>query len=301
MTEQLIKKRHALLVVLFSLVSPGMGHLYAGKWQQAIAIPFVFLTIPALLGWTGLIFLSQGMFVLLFLMVVFYLLVITSAVIHARNTDSHNLNRSQRWYLYIIFLVGAGIVNSALVDYRGKLFAYETFHIPAASMLPNLLIGDYIIVDTYAYANKQAEVGDVVVFEYPRDRSVAYIKRVIGKGGDHLVYNDKQLYINGEEVKRELVGPYQAPVTNGKMVLYTELMAGNKYTVAYMSDRPAMNAEYIVPEGHYFVMGDNRDNSNDSRYWGVFPDAYLKGKAMYIWFSFDDMGIHSDRIGLRLN
>ena len=300
MTEQLIKKRHALLAALFSLISPGMGHLYVGKWQQAILIPFVFLTIAALLGWTGLIFLSEGMFLFLFLIVAFYLVVIVSAIIHARKSGSHHLNRSQRWYFYIIFLVGSAIVNSALIDYRGKLFAYETFYIPAASMLPNLLAGDFIIVDTYAYANKQAEVGDIVVFDYPRDRSVAYIKRVIGKGGDRLVYKDKQLYINDKQVNRELVGPSRAPGTNAKMQLYTELMAGNKYNIAHMPDRPAINAEYIVPEGHYFVMGDNRDNSNDSRYWGVFPEAYLKGKAMYIWLSLDDISFQNDRIGLRL-
>lgn len=300
MTEQLIKKRHALLAALFSLISPGMGHLYVGKWQQAIFMPFVILAIPALLGWTGLIFLSQGMYVLLFWIVIFYLVVIVSAIMHARKTSSHHLNRSQRWYFYIIFLVVVGIVNSSLVDYRGKLFAYETFHIPAASMLPNLLVGDLVMVDTYAYANKQAEIGDIVVFDYPNDRSVKYIKRVIAKGGDHLAYYDKNLYINGKQVNRELVGLYQAPGLNEKMELYTELMVGNKYTVAYIPDRPAINAEYIVPEGHYFVLGDNRDNSNDSRYWGVFPETYLKGKAMYIWFSFDEMNIRNDRIGLRL-
>ena len=139
MAEQLIKKRHALLAALFSLISPGMGHLYVGKWQQAIFIPFVLLAIHALLGWSGLILLTHGMYVLLLCIVVLYLVVIVNAIIHARKTNSHHLNRSQRWYYYIIFLLGTSIINSTLVDYRAKLFAYETFHIPAASMLPNLL------------------------------------------------------------------------------------------------------------------------------------------------------------------
>ena len=300
MTEQHIKKRHALLAALFSLISPGMGHLYVGKWQQAILIPFVLLASPALIGWTGLIFLSQGMYALLLLIAIFYLVVAVSAIMYARKISSHHLNRSQRWYFYIMFLVVSGIVNSVLVDYRGKIFAYETFYIPAASMLPNLLTGDYIIVDTYAYSNKQAELGDVVVFDYPKDRKVKYIKRIIAKGGDHISYNDKNLYINGKQIYRELVGPYQARGTYEEMDLYTELLAAKKYTIAHMQERPAINADYVVPDKHYFVMGDNRDNSNDSRYWGVLPEAYLKGKAMYIWLSVDDTSIRSDRIGLRL-
>jgi signal peptidase I len=300
MTEQLIKKRHALLAALFSLISPGMGHLYVGKWKQAILMPFALLAISGVLGWTGLIFLSQGMYVLMFLIAVFYLVVIVSAVMHARKTSSHRLNRSQRWYFYIVFLVAVSIFGSSLPNYRGKLFAYETFRIPAGSMLPGLLVGDIIVVDTYAYANNQADVGDLVVFDYPKDRNIKYIQRVVARGGDHLIYRDKNLYINGKPVTREFVGLYEVPGTNEQAEIYTELMAGKQYNVAYMPDRPAINAEYIVPEGHYFVMGDNRDNSNDSRYWGVFPVTYLKGKAIYIWISVEDMSIRRERIGLRL-
>ena len=300
MTEQIIKKRYASLAVFFSLISPGMGHLYVGKWKTAILIPFFLLLIIAFMGWTKLVFLSEGMSNIALIMIVFYLFVMISSFVAARNPSSHNLNTSQKWYLYILFLVVLAVINTAVMDHRGKLFGFEPFRIPASSMLPTMMVNDFMMVDTWAYDNKEPDIGDIIVFDYPRDRKIKYVKRLIGKGGDHIVYSNKVLYINGKVIKRELIGEYSKTAMEYKMDEYNEYLAGRTNKILLTPSRPAIDSEYIVPEGHYFVMGDNRDNSNDSRYWGVFPHDYLHGKVEYIWFSIDnDMNVRSDRMGIR--
>ncbi|MDH5473100.1 MAG: signal peptidase I [Gammaproteobacteria bacterium] len=301
MTEPLIKKRHASLAVFFSLISPGLGHLYVGKWKLAMAIPFLLFLIPLFMGGSGLIFLSNGMSVVILLFAVVYLLVMASSFILARNPASHVLNVSQKWYFYILFLVVMAVLNASLVDYRGRLFGFEPFRIPAASMLPTLRVNDFLMVNTRAYKTSEPRRGDVVVFDYPRDTRIKYVKRIIAKGGDHLAYYDKILYINNQPVPRESAGTYQTDDPAEQMMLYMETLDDISYGITLNSSRPAMDAEYIIPEGYYFVMGDNRDNSNDSRYWGVVPRDYLYGKAEYIWLSLDaETGLRSDRIGVRL-
>ena len=190
-------------------------------------------------------------------------------------------------------------------------FLVEPFRIPSGSMIPSLYIGDFILVNKFAYGLRipvlnekifgdgTPQRGDVVVFRYPRDPSVDYIKRVIGLPGDHIAYYNKVLYVNGKAVPREYVGEYRGPGEEHAAKQYTENLAGVKHAMLLIPSRPGLDAEYIVPDGHYFMMGDNRDNSNDSRYWGVVPDKYLVGQAFFIWMNldFDDMSFDWDRIG----
>ena len=301
MTDQIIKKRSPFLAAIFSLLSPGLGHLYVGKWKLAIAIPFILIFLMGLMGWSRLIFNSYGMSLLIVLMILAYLVVIISAFRYARNNNSQPLNASQRWYYYLVFLIAFGVLNSSLVDYRGKLFGFEPFRIPASSMVPALLVNDFVIVDVTAYHKVQPQHGDVIVFDYPRDPQIKYIKRVIAKAGDHVAYADKILYLNGQPVKREELGIYTGSESVEPMTKYREYLAETSYEIMHIDSRPAMDFEYIVPDNSYFVLGDHRDNSNDSRYWGVVPHDYLYGKAEYIWLSIDDNGnIRSDRTGMRL-
>ena len=301
MSEQITKKRYASLAVFMNLISPGMGHLYVGKWKLAITFPLLLILLLALMGWSRLIFLSEGMIIVMAITALFYLFVMVSSFIAARNPASHNLNKSQRWYFYILFVVVVAVLNSLIMDYRGKIFGFEPFRIPAASMLPTMLYNDFLVVDTWAYRTKEPDVGDVVVFDYPRDPEIKYVKRLMGKGGDHLAYNNKVLYVNGKSLKREFIGRYNTAGSPEEMEEYKEYIGNYEYGITLIPSRPAMDAEFIVPEGYYFVMGDNRDNSNDSRYWGVVPRDYLYGKAAYVWFSFDaEFNIRSERMGVRL-
>ena len=196
-----------------------------------------------------------------------------------------------------------------------RSFIVEPFRIPSASMMPTLLIGDFILVNKYDYGirlpvlnskiitNKSPIRGDVVVFRYPEDPSVPFIKRVIGVPGDHVQYIDKIIYINGIEQKQIINGPYAA-VGSGMMA------DGDRWITEYLEEqthdilvsergRPPLNFETTVPDGMYFVLGDNRDNSRDSRYWGFVPDENLVGRAFYIWMNWDskNSGISWTRIG----
>ena len=182
-----------------------------------------------------------------------------------------------------------------------RSFIAEPFRIPSGSMMPTLLVGDFILVNKFAYGVRlpvlhneilkwgDPKRGDVAVFRYPRDPSLDYIKRVVGLPGDHIGYIDKTLYINGKPVDASLEGPYTdgGAYSQPNEFLYDEDLEGVHHKTIINRSRPKFDAEYVVPEKHYFAMGDNRDNSNDSRYWGFVPQENLVGKALLIWMNWD--------------
>jgi len=302
MNEELIKKRYKTLAVLFSMVFPGLGHLYVGKWKISIFIPFTFVLLIGAFAWTGLILVNFGMMLYVTILLLWYLGLMVWVFQLARNQSGVSLNKSQRWYFYILYVLVwyflFGIVNSYLVQNRADVFGFESFHIPATSMAPTLIGNDFIMVDTWAYKNANPVVGDVVVFKYPRDKKVKYIKRIIAKPGDHVAYYDKRLFINRKEIKREFVGDYDGESTEYEMEEYTEQLGDIFYNITHIPSRPGQDAEYIVPENFYFVLGDSRDNSNDSRYWGMLDENLIHGKAKYIFFSISkSLGIRYDRFG----
>ncbi len=192
-----------------------------------------------------------------------------------------------------------------------RSFLVEPFQIPSGSMKPTLDVGDFILVNKFSYGirlpvvdTKIIEVGDpqrgdVMVFRYPSDPTVNYIKRVVGLPGDKIRYtSDKQLYVNGQRVAEQLVGA--EPGTLGSAELYKEKLGEVEHMIRKEMSRyraPPDN-EWTVPAGHYFMMGDNRDNSNDSRYWddpnipkdelGMVPDKNIVGKAFAVWMSWPE-------------
>jgi signal peptidase I len=200
-----------------------------------------------------------------------------------------------------------------------RSFLVEPFRIPSGSMMPTLLIGDFILVNKYTYGirlpvlnTKIVEVGtpkrgDIVVFRFPKDPTVDYIKRVIGLPGDRIAYYNKQVAINGKPLTQTPVGLYEGDGQEsgalGVDLLLTEDMGDFSHDILIRKGDPtAREGEFVVPEGQYFVMGDNRDNSNDSRFWGAVPEANLVGKAFFIWMSWnaDKTSIVFSRLGTPL-
>lgn len=198
-----------------------------------------------------------------------------------------------------------------------RSFLWEPFKIPSSSMVPTLLVGDFILVNKYAYGIRLPIVnqkiiqigdpqrGDVMVFKYPKDMSQDYIKRVIGVPGDKITYENKRLTVNGKPVEYTALDDYlddQHPIYHKQFmenlagVPHRILNTDNKRTldlgaVENFPYREACEYTYdkftcIVPEGNYFMMGDNRDNSADSRYWGFVPDRNIVGKAIVVWMNF---------------
>lgn len=195
-----------------------------------------------------------------------------------------------------------------------RSFLVEPFRIPSGSMMPTLLIGDYILVNKYVYGFRlpvlnakviqlgAPERGDVVVFRYPEDPSTPFIKRVVGLPGDRIAYHGKALWINDERISQTRLGPYEGVGAGTSMTgaaLIDEDLYDVKHAILVEPERPSLETETVVPDGHYFVMGDNRDNSKDSRYWGTVPDDHLIGKAFMIWMNWDSQngGIDWQRLG----
>ena len=195
-----------------------------------------------------------------------------------------------------------------------RSFLVEPFRIPSGSMMPTLLVGDFILVNKFDYGIRlpvlnlkvvdlgNPERGDVVVFRFPKDPTVDYIKRVVGVPGDHIQYSNKTLYINGEKVPQIPAGSYignGAGLSKSGADVRREVLGDVEHDVLVMPNMRGVSTDTVVPEGHYFVMGDNRDNSNDSRYWGFVPDENLVGKAFMIWMNWDSAagGIAWNRIG----
>ena len=215
---------------------------------------------------------------------------------------------------------GAGFFPVILIVFVLRSFLFEPFKIPSGSMIPTLLVGDFILVNKFTYGirlpviNKKIipindpQRGDVMVFRYPEDPSLDYIKRVVGLPGDTVAYQNKRLTINGQPVEIGKAGDYLHPERLYYSEQYVEKLGGVEHKLLNDTDAPSFipdaarfphrenctyNAAGVickVPAGHYFMMGDNRDNSRDSRAWGFVPEENRVGKAFFIWLNFSDLG-----------
>jgi signal peptidase I len=189
-----------------------------------------------------------------------------------------------------------------------RSFVFEPFRIPSGSMMPTLLQGDFIFVKKFSYGLRlpvtetkivetgSPERGDVVVFRLPQDPSINYIKRVVGLPGDTVVYEDHRLTINGE-----LIGLERSPDAIPSEPVYVENLDGRTHEILITNTYSVRDDIYTVPEGHYFVMGDNRDNSKDSRFIEAIPESHLVGEAVRVWMHMDGLSWPRwDRIGTKI-
>lgn len=193
-----------------------------------------------------------------------------------------------------------------------RSFVVEPFRIPSGSLEPTLLVGDFLAVNKFAYGFRlpvwekkilpvsSPKTGQIVVFRWPPDPSYDYVKRLIGVPGDKIGYHNKVLTINGQVMKQTFV-EYTTDESSGKAVAkYRENLQGVEHDIYVNPSIAAVDFEVEVPAGSYFMMGDNRDDSADSRYWGFVDDQYLRGKAMVVWMSWNSAvdSVRWSRLGM---
>ena len=215
----------------------------------------------------------------------------------------------------------AGLFPVILVVFLLRSFLFEPFKIPSGSMIPTLLVGDLSLVNKFHYgirlpvinkkiiANNDPQRGDVMVFRYPVDPRMDYIKRVVGIPGDEISYLNQKLTINGQPVDEKALGDFYDEDSLHYAPQFSEKLGNVQHQILVDPRRPAFyggdqksfpmheNCRYSpegvvckVPPGHYFMMGDNRDNSQDSRFWGFVPDENIVGKAFFVWMNFGNLG-----------
>jgi signal peptidase I len=215
----------------------------------------------------------------------------------------------------------AGLFPVILAVFLLRSFLFEPFKIPSGSMKPTLLVGDLILVNKYHYgvrlpvinrkivAVNDPQRGDVMVFRYPQDPSTDYIKRVVGFPGDEVSFRGQQLYINGQAARSRRPASSTTTIRvvtrrssssssarcsiTSSLILKRRLFSGPRRAATFpFHENCSYSAEGVtckVPPGNYFMMGDNRDNSQDSRYWGFVPDENIVGKAFFVWMNFGDL------------
>ncbi|MSQ72969.1 MAG: signal peptidase I [Betaproteobacteria bacterium] len=252
-----------------------------------------------------------------FALLLFVLLLVTGAVALADRVHFSKLRdkeeREPWWIEY-----GKSFFPVILIVFFLRSFLVEPFKIPSGSMIPTLVVGDFILVNKFTYGIrlpiinlKMVDIndpkrGDVMVFRYPEDPSLDYIKRVVGLPGDRISYTNKILSINGTEVERGPLPDYLNRERIHYSRQYREKVGEVEHAILIEDDAPPglpfikqfpfrenciYNAEGVtcaVPAGHYFMMGDNRDNSADSRVWGFVPEENIVGRAFFIWFNFSE-------------
>lgn len=266
-----MKKRSGIIAALMSLFVPGLGFLYAGSWRLAVAIPVLLFFLISLSGWARLV-LDPTLFISLFFVLLGILLVnVIWSFIYARKNSPLELGKAQKWYIYLLFAVVVFTSQAALKKAEPTLFGFKTYKMVAHAMSATLMPGDYVLADTWTSTPKR---GDIIVFNHPQTNK-QFIDRVIGLPGDKVVIQKGMVFVNGQPINE----PYVLKENNQRTSL--------------------ANFRTTVPDDGYFVLGDNRDNSNDSRYWGFVSKADIVGRVAHIWWSFDKTNgsARSDRIG----
>lgn len=270
------KKRIPIVAALLSFIAPGMGQLYNGFILKGVLFICSYFALPLLLFRSGLHHKLSGLLVVLIFLFCFWIFVVGDAFFGARKRTDYILKSYNKVFIYILIFL---LINSTLLIPTNilteKILGFGTYKIPTGSMEPTLSIKDYLISDLTYFRKNELQRGDLVVFQYPKDLSKDFLKRVIAKEGEKIEIKDKQVYINDEPITEDY------KVHNDERI-YTR--SENQQNNDYLRDNFGPS---IVPSGYCFVLGDNRDNSSDSRFWGFLPIKNIKGTPLYIYWSKD--------------
>ncbi len=263
---------------IINYLVPGWGLWIVGKPRLALATVVTIVGLVVLFSWSRLVLDPVAYLVLICLIIgLVFLVALYSAIIEFRRDEE--LSPPRNWKSAFIFAVISGVTLYVVMSDRSSTLGYDVFILPASSMAPTLVRGDHILADSWHYSESDILFGEIVVFEVPKSHGVMYVKRVVGLPGDNLSFEDNVLRRNGV--------PVDEP--------YAFYAAG--------PTRPASAFQNIrVPDGEYFVMGDNRNNSRDSRYIGTVPRSSIAGRVAHLWYSRDEVdGIQWQRFPAKID
>lgn len=281
-----IKERKWWIAGLLSILRPGLGQIYNGQMTRGIIL-FLFIQFIQLMPLVFLVKYPSFLFlgVLFGVSLFIYIFVMLDAVYHAhRIGDSYQLKPYNKIFVYISIFIMAFLITK-ICSYPIKTYVVQAYKIRAGSMEPTLLIGDHILVNKLGNAAKNPQRDDLIVFKYPQNPKDDFIKRVVGIGGDIVEIRDKELYVNNELIKKDYA------VHKDTRIIPREFFSRDYY------------GPVMVPLNSYFVLGNNRDNSMDSRFYGFIKKDKVKGIAKIIYFSWDKNrnSVRWERIGQRIS
>ena len=264
------KKRKPILAFLLSLVTPGLGQMYNGQFRKGISYLVGFFLVYIVFSF--LLFNFYGMIFYVIVMIGFFLFVLIGAVRGAVKFKTIELKSYNKWYIYLIIFLLSNAAIRPLVGWTIKNNIARSYKIPSSGMAPTLLVGDHLVADMRIYKSEKPKRGDIIIFEFPKDPSKDFIKRVIGMEGEKVEVINNKIYIN----QKLLDDPWGY----------------------FTKDYPVLDTfgPVVVPKDSLFVLGDNRNNSQDSRFWGFVNREKVKGKALYLYWA-----KNKSRIGMELN
>jgi signal peptidase I len=264
-----LKKRKPILAFLLSLVTPGLGQIYNGQFKKGI-----FYLIGFLLAYIVFSFLLSkfyGLIVYLIIILGFFVFILIDALRGATKLKAIALKPYNKWYIYLIIFLLSMVVIRPLLGWTIRNNIARAYKIPSSGMEPTLLVGDHLIADMKIYKGEKPKRGDIIIFEFPKDPSKDFIKRVIATEGEKVEIIRNKIHIN-DQLMDDPWGHFSLPRSS-------------------IEDYGPVK----VPQGCLFVMGDNRDNSQDSRFWGFVNIKKVKGKALYLYWA-----KNKSRIGIEL-
>jgi signal peptidase I len=271
-----VKPRYPVVAFLLSLSLPGLGQVYNGRPVRGLIFNAVLFAMLVISGLVGVCYTFWGTALMALANMVWFVVVATDAVVLSFKFTEIRLRLYNRWYSYTGFALVFALVYCSAVP-PVSIMGIRAFYSPSVAMEKTLKVGDHFMAKVRPYKSEKPRRGDIVIFPYPEDRSTNFVMRLIGFGGEKLEIRNKQVFIDGKPIDE----PY-------KQHADSRVLSGNAV--------PRDNLGPItIPEGSVFVMGDNRDFSNDSRFFGAVPVADLEAKALYMYWAND-----LSRIGTRL-
>ncbi|MFH1155682.1 MAG: signal peptidase I [Pseudomonadota bacterium] len=287
----IISKRSPLLAAILSFAATGLGHIYCGKIEKGLVLFFISFAfapviVTAMETMSSPYSLMAVILSVLVLVSVFVYAIVDSAITARKTATGYRLKEYNRWYIYLLLIVVSFSYPTNLAN-SIRTNVVQAYKIPSTSMTPGILKGDRLFLNKAVYKTQSPGIGDIVIFTYPDNRHLDYMKRIVAMPGDSIEIRQDRVYINDKPLAYETMGQeLKNQVDPGSGTILVEKNGSSQYRILLSVDDPAESTfnRITIPHGFCFVLGDNRHGSKDSRHFGPVPLADIKGRVDFIYF-----------------